>query len=887
MKTRFLLLLGVIVLMIGLASCSGANAEISVPVDETYVITRSDFNEKAPIQSAVLFRDTLNEIGLPIKLATDFLNERKGEVAPEKEILFGHTERPETLETEAAHTLGRYDFLVKLVDTKLVVLAGSNHAYDEAARYLAGCYSPETKSFAIPKNGYFGEWNPPLRNLTLGGVPIEDFTIVVDSVKGWDETLAKTLVQALDELSGNTITIANSYSEPLEHEIRLALPTSPRELPFDGSEAHCGIYDGDLYIYGRTQNELNTVFNEVMAACFSATSGKEVADGLPTVEIAKAEEKVIAVKPGTDTLTAALDEAVKLMAPGGTGTPVSVILELADGNYTLTKPAVLDASSLKLGDSELTIRAAADAKPVINGLTALDAAGFTKVEGQEYYVYQFEKLEDGTYPLFHDFYDNGSMIPVASGSMDSTKTSLDNFANRDDPNNYKGLYVTRASVAQLGEIAFPTEITLHVEWEFATMHAVGVDYNDTKIVDGVELVRLKIAEEEWKEFVPKTHGNLSLANRQYYFSNHLSLIKPNTYVYDSTTGKLYYYPEKGAPAAPAYSTVETLISLTALNHVTFDGITFTGTGCARKAIDGYMSGQANGEKRYGVLSAAAVLLDNCADITAVNCRFTELGTNGLQSINRLVGITVRDSLFDDISMSAIALGNHNTNWDAENAMYNIHIENNVINNIGMEYPTATAIYISHVDNLKILHNTISETAYSAISVGWGWSTVSYGYGEKINVHNAEIAYNRFTDFMQVLLDGAAIYVLGGNVNPEHTEYFNFMHDNYAERVLDSTGQRGYYMDGAASNWEVYDSVIFGSKLPLFSQFHVESQYTHNNYMHDVYTDYTIDRGNHAPSRTTILGDNFVERAGKDALFAKYPKAVEIYEASGADWSIED
>jgi hypothetical protein len=50
-------------------------------------------------------------------------------------------------------------------------------------------------------------------------------------------------------------------------------------------------------------------------------------------------------------------------------------------------------------------------------------------------------------------------------------------------------------------------------------------------------------------------------------------------------------------------------------------------------------------------------------------------------------------------------------------------------------------------------------------------------------------------------------------------------------------------------------------------------------MDNTYTTDKVNPETHAPERNTILGDVFYEPSLK-ALLRKYPKAVEIFEASG-------
>ncbi len=886
MKVR-LCVLSVLALIL-LVGCSCSDKSVSFPVSSDYVITRSDFEDQAPIASAVTFRNLLTKAGLSLSLTTDFLNPAKGDIAPEQEILFGHTDRPETLEAEAETdiTPDRYTYRIRIAGQKLVVLAGSDNAYTAAAEFLAACYDPETSSFLLPGEEHTGRWEPPLASLTVGGVPIGDFTIVADDISAWKlAEKAADFADAIEKVTGVRLPVVSDEAEEAEHEIHIASPATQRALPFDTDQPFCGVAGGKLYLYSPVQKELEAMLENIVESCLGKDSPAEITDSLPpAAEIIRTPVK-LSVMPGEGSLEKAFEEASVLAAKAATSkTHTEIILELADGVYTVTDTIRFSLS----GNSwaHITVRALDGSSPVITGAHALDASAFMKVEGTDYYAAQLEKDASGSYPVFHDFWDDGRHIAVCSGEIDTTRTNFDNAKNRTDPANYKGIYVTRESVEALGEIAWPTEFTIHVEWECAILHAVGVDYTDTKTVDGTELVRLQITEKELASFVPASHSILSISGREYYFSNHRSLMKPDSWMYNSKTGELFYQPAEGAPKSPAFSSLGVLISLRSCSGVRFEGITFTGIGYSQTAIDGYMSNQTNSDKRYGNMACAAVLLDGCSDVSFDGCTFTALGGNGIQTIGFLNGFTAKNNRFDDISMSALSIGNKLKGaYEAGAEQYRIVIENNTLRNIGMEYPTAPAIYIGHADGLKILHNSIRETAYSAISVGWGYptdGTDAMDFSDKFNVRRAEIAYNRIEDFMLKLRDGAAIYATGANAVHDDSRLLNTIHDNYAEREMyKDTSKRGYYLDGSSSNWEIRDCVILGTRLPIFSQFHVSTQYTYHNTITGIYTDYAVDPGNHAPGRHTILGDIFTVSEGREALFVRYPKAEEIFEASGA------
>ncbi len=582
-----------------------------------------------------------------------------------------------------------------------------------------------------------------------------------------------------------------------------------------------------------------------------------------------------------EALKAAIAEANTLLKASWEA-PVELTLLLEDGEYLLAEPLSVEDTFF----SKLTIRAAKDARPVLTGAVKIPDSAFEKVEGREYYVAQLD-----TDQKVRDVFVKEKRIPLASGKPFWTITDFENPEDRKDPANAKGLYLHKEAVEQLGEVIYPTEVLFCVEWEFYRLHVTGVDLEDTKtaqgfkIVDGKrvmeeqELVRVTFDETELMEFSQNIHKMLPLwKGRKYYFENNISLLAPGTCVCDYDKGLIYYYPEEGKPTGVTYSIMEQLLVFKKAENVTLEGIAFTGTACTLTAESGYQSGQANTECRKGALKCSAVLLDKCTNFVFRNCTFKGLGTNGIISVNRAKKLTIEDCLFDDIAMSAIAIGNHTTWWDEDTAVYDVTIHNNIILNIGMEYPSATAIYISHVDGLKLTHNTIHNTAYSGVSIGWGWSMVPYQYGEKINIRHADVSYNHITDFMRKLRDGAAIYVLGANCTVEYTELFNEMHHNFAKNP--DQYHRGYYLDGSSSNWYVHDNVISGALHPLFSQFIVEQEYNHNVKSERIYSTDKINLKNHAPERNVILGEVF-EAKTLEELFEKYPKAKEIEEAAGA------
>ena len=536
-----------------------------------------------------------------------------------------------------------------------------------------------------------------------------------------------------------------------------------------------------------------------------------------------------------------------------------------------------------------------DTASVVSSNIVLDNKRFTKTEGKPYYTYQLEKT-NGEYPLFRDFYVNGKHAKMAESDFDIMPETIPDEKNRANAENFKtGLYVNASllSDADYSDI-YPCELFLHLQWESELLHVRRIDKNDTIEREEKQYCRIYFADGEFEGLLGKYHVILSLKDRPYCFRNHYSLVKkPGDFAYDFTRGIIYYYPnfeneiESGIFEYPALST---LFNISDTDDIRFEKIIFTGTTNTYGLKEEYCSYQANTLAdntvshqmvRQRVL-CGAIVGKNVKNLTVHNCDFTDIGTNGILTYDRGENISVTDCSFSDIAMSAIVLGNATVSWNDTNSLKNIRIENNIISHIAYRYPTSPALTILQVDGLTITHNTIFDTAYSAISVGWGWEQVDYAYGEKVNIKNAVISYNKIEKFMQVLKDGGAIYVVGANCINTYKPHFNSIHDNYMIRSKTDTqnAERGIYLDGSSSNWHVYNNVGSGSAFPIFVQFHVPSQFTYNNLAEHNYWTEKIPAENNVYVRNTILKECYDDASSLSDMFEKYPESKIIAEFSG-------
>ena len=553
-------------------------------------------------------------------------------------------------------------------------------------------------------------------------------------------------------------------------------------------------------------------------------------------------------------------------------TETDPVIDLPAGKIHLDKPIEIDGKDFP-NLSSLTING--------HGTTLTGAKPLTASAWKEGKYGFFRKLTKSA-PAFHDLLKDGKPVPLARSESFINPFDFADPKDRNHPENMRGLYVPLRIVKGMDKDALRgAEFHIYVEWEFDVFHITSIDFFDTREVNGETHVLMRFDEEEFSAFIRLSHPLLHIDRRECFIANSPLFLTENSFACDKASRTLWY---KGADTKGiSLPMSENLLIFRNLTNVTVSGLKFTGTTSSCLPLHGYVSYQANSDRRFGKLKNAAVLTSGIIGFTMTRCSFVSLGGNGLQMMNNSRDVTVKYCVFTDIGMSAINIGNATTDWKNEqNRTENVTITRNTITRAAFAYPSAAAIYLSMADGLKLTRNTIHETAYSAISLGWGWEPVPYKPGEQVNLRNVTVSNNRITEYMQVLYDGAAIYCVGANCSEKYRRRFNFMRENYCERTgIATRKQRGYYLDGSASNWEMDHNVCVNSTLPVFSQYVVPEQFTHHNFIHHMYTTDGIAKENHAPERDTIVDfSSCVLAETKEKLYEICPEAEEIYRKSG-------
>jgi len=291
---------------------------------------------------------------------------------------------------------------------------------------------------------------------------------------------------------------------------------------------------------------------------------------------------------------------------------------------------------------------------------------------------------------------------------------------------------------------------------------------------------------------------------QFHFQNALELLTTEgEFYFDRHSKTLYYYKRASedmntavviAPLSEGLMILKGSSTEHRIANVEFRGITFAYSHYSLMNVGGsygdttvqsialytkYSDAGVNHTIRYldNTLQRAAVECENSKNIDFVGDIFEHIGAVGLSLGNDSSNSSVIGSVFYDIGSSAINIGDpRNVYVDdgdfppgVEGVPTNNVVQNNLLRNLAVESLQAPAVSIFYTKDLNLSHNEISVAPYTGISVGWGWASFT-----RITKPNSfsqssagnKIDYNRISNVMLWMHDGAGIYVLGEQPNSE-------------------------------------------------------------------------------------------------------------------------
>ena len=274
----------------------------------------------------------------------------------------------------------------------------------------------------------------------------------------------------------------------------------------------------------------------------------------------------------------------------------------------------------------------------------------------------------------------------------------------------------------------------------------------------------------------------------------------------------FYRPPASTPyAAPVNSFApvgSVIMSAHDLQNHTFSNLEFShATWRIPTAKGGYVPSQSLVTTSGGE-PVGGVNVEHSTGIVFTNCTFQNIGAAYALSIGKASHfIQVVKSSFRDLSGGAIKLGNvidtNCTTTDPSLMDLNYIIEDNTLDEISLEFRGGAAVFAGYVAETNISHNTISNTGYTGISLGWGWGT--HVQGPQTFARDNHIVGNHLSGIMSALNDGGCTYTLGPQ--PRSTVSENYCDADHAPVV------GCFYHDNGSRYFNTTNNVAKDSPAP--------------------------------------------------------------------------
>nr|WP_203764335.1 ricin-type beta-trefoil lectin domain protein [Actinoplanes nipponensis] len=493
-----------------------------------------------------------------------------------------------------------------------------------------------------------------------------------------------------------------------------------------------------------------------------------------------------------------------------------IVVQLADGVYRLSAPLRLTAEDSGTNGHTVIWQAAPSARPAISGARAV--TGWTLADAGR----NIWQANVGAGTDSRQLYVNGAIATRARTQVnrsDFTATST-------------GLRFSNGALGYLNNLANQNRIQLESVGSFTDRYVS---------VQSISGNLLTMQQPGWNNntFGYDTFTTPHRAGPLYLTNAYEFLDSPGEWYLNSGTGTLYYAPPAGQSMTNLSVELPTLQSLVDIggtydapaHHVTFTGITFTGTswlgpssnqGYADQQTGAYLSGTWN----WPALSAcqegctqfeaarphwsqmpAAVQVSAANTITFSGSQFVNLGQlaigigNDANAHASGVGlgasnITVTGSEIARSSAGGIVVGGvrADAHHPSDQRMVNrdITISNNRIHDLGVEYRGNVSALTTYVTNATLSHNEVYNLPYSGMSIGFGWGANEPGgsnqyanrglynyqprYTTATTASNNRLTGNYIHDVMQQMTDGGCIYTLswnpGARIDGNHCQRIN-------------------------------------------------------------------------------------------------------------------
>ncbi|WP_433796758.1 ricin-type beta-trefoil lectin domain protein [Actinoplanes sp. CA-252034] len=519
----------------------------------------------------------------------------------------------------------------------------------------------------------------------------------------------------------------------------------------------------------------------------------------------------------------AAQTAVRSLIPSMSG---DIVVQLADGVYRQSAPLRLTAADSGVNGYRVVWQAAPSARPVISGARAV--TGWSLVDAGR----NIWRADAGAGIDSRQLYVNGAVATRARTQVNRADFTADST----------GLRFTNGALSYLNNLGGQSRIQLESVGSFTDR------YVSVQRISGNQIT---MQQPGWgnNNFGFDTFARPHRAGPLFLTNAYEFLDAPGEWYLDPSTGALSYIPLAGQNMAATAVELPRLQSLVQVggtydapaHHMTFSGITFTGTswlgpssnqGYADQQTGAYITGdwsrpgfdschqgcpQFEATRPHWLQSPAAVQVSAATDVVFSDSQFVNLGQTAIGIGNDAnahgsgVGLgannvtVTRSEIARDVAGGIVVGGvraDAHHPGDARMVNRNITISNNRLHDLGLEHRGIVSVLTTYVTNSSVSHNEVYNLPYTGMSIGYGWGSNDAGgsnhyadrglynyqprYSTATTASGNQLTGNYVHDVMQQMTDGGCIYTLSANPGA-------LISDNYCLR---SNGFGLYFDEGS-------------------------------------------------------------------------------------------
>ncbi|MEV4539601.1 ricin-type beta-trefoil lectin domain protein [Asanoa sp. NPDC049518] len=577
-----------------------------------------------------------------------------------------------------------------------------------------------------------------------------------------------------------------------------------------------------------------------------------------------------------------------------------IVVQLAGGAYRLTAPLRFSAADSGTNGYRVLWQAAPSAQPVISGARAV--TGWTLADSGK----NIWRSNVGAGIDSRQLYVNGALATRAR-----TQVNRSDFTASST-----GLSFTNSALGYLNNLANKSRVQMESVNSFTDR------YVSVQSISG-NLITMQQPGWSNNNFGYDTFTSPHRAGPLYLSNAYEFLDSPGEWHLDPGTGALSYIPLSGQNMSSVSVELPTLQSLVAVggsydapaHHLTFSGITFTGTswlgasgsqGYVDQQTGAYITGNWNwpsfsschngcpqfeATRPNWAQMPAAVQVSAANNITFSDSQFVNLGQTAIGIGNDAnahssgvglgtSGITVTRSEIARNAAGGIVVGGvrADAHHPSDQRMVNrdVTISNNRLHDLGIEYRGIVSVLTTYVTNSTVANNEVYNLPYTGMSIGYGWGSNDAGgsnhyadrglynyqprYSTATTASNNRLVGNYVHDVMQQMNDGGCIYTLSANPG-------GLVSDNYCLRT---NGYFGIYFDEGSRYFTARNNVFSSTGTWATANYWFAENMGNftvtNNWSTNGSTNVTNgDRGNVVSGNVTVTNGNWP--SGAQAVMA--------------------